>query len=267
MFGLLSRSGDRRRKVNLFIIGAQKAGTTALHAYLAGHPDIFMSERKELHFFDDDSRDWSNPDFFDLEKHFLCKKVAIYGEATPIYLYWPNCLERIKAYNPDARLIVLVRHPAYRAFSHWKMETVRGDETMTFSDAIGEKGRQRVARAPAGFHRVYSYLERGFYALQIMRLLALFPYGQVHFATSDDLWLHPHQTLALIEKFLGVRHLLQPAQTRYTLASTDISVDLGRPMLRHLNALYASDIREAAMMSGLNLSGWLSSQYVEPQKV
>src|SRR4051794_23299681 len=105
-------------RVSFMIVGVQKGGTTTLHAWLSQHPGLVLSRPMELQFFDN-------------EAHFVGGKppLALYhasfpddgkaagaprGEATPSYVWWPGTLERIQAYNPDARLIVLLRCPAER---------------------------------------------------------------------------------------------------------------------------------------------------------
>ena len=162
--------------LDFFICGVQKGGTTALDSFLRDHPAIQMARVKEVHFFDDESHSWEAPDhaklhaFFDDSPRARCR-----GEATPIYSYWPNAIERLRAYNPAARLILILRHPVSRALSHWRMETSRGWETLPFSAAIRPKARERVRLAPGGVHRVFSYVERGFYATQIERILTNTP--------------------------------------------------------------------------------------------
>lgn len=103
-----------------------------------------MAGRKELHYFDDERIDWRSPDVTALHRSFdWSVRDVVRGEATPIYTYWPRAIERIARYNPRAKLIVCLRHPVLRAYSHWRMETTRGAETLPFSRAIRE-GRARV---------------------------------------------------------------------------------------------------------------------------
>src|SRR5215203_1796439 len=153
--------------VSFLIAGVQKAGTTALFEYMRDNPAIGLPAAKELHFFDNETDiDWSRPDYGAYHR-FFPSEPACRGEATPIYIYWPNSLERIKDYNPEMKLVLLFRDPVSRAWSHWKMEYARGAETEPFSWCI-RQGRGRVAgdRDTPGFHRVYSYVERGFYGRQ-----------------------------------------------------------------------------------------------------
>lgn len=192
--------------VGFLVAGVQKGGTSALFEYLREVPGLELPAVKEAHHFDDETGvDWSRPDHGAYHALFagdgrLC------GEATPIYLYWPDSLERIRAYNPAMRLILLFRDPVERAWSHWKMEWARGAETEPFAWCIRE-GRERVltdARARAGHHRVYSYVERGFYGRQLERLLGLFPRDQLLLLRSDDLRREPASVIARICDFLRV---------------------------------------------------------------
>lgn len=251
------------RRLDFFIAGVQKGGTSALDALLRRHPAIRMAGRKELHFFDNEKIDWRRPDLAALHRGFdWSLDSVVRGEATPIYTYWPRALERIARYNPAARLIVGLRHPVLRAFSHWRMETVRGAETLSFSCAIRE-GRARVASAPRGVHRVFSYVERGFYAPQIRRAGACA--AAVHCLRTDRLWSDPATELAAIARFLGVDAAERAAPVGYV-----VPVDSSRlpPISEedraYLLDLYAPDIAETGRMTGLDLSDWLRPGYREP---
>ena len=196
---------DGEKRVGFLIAGVQKAGTTALFDYLAEVPGLELPAVKEAHFFDDEERvDWTAPDYAPYHALFADPD-RLWGEATPIYLYWPNALERIRAYNPAMRLILIFRDPVERAWSHWKMEYARGKETEPFGWCIRD-GRARMAEAAPypGFHRVYSYVERGFYGRQLARLFALFPREQVLLLGSDALRRDPTGTIGTICAFLGV---------------------------------------------------------------
>ncbi len=190
-------------RVSFLVAGVQKGGTTALFDYLSEHPDLCMPACKEVHFFDDESQDWRRPDYAAYHAHFQNCAGTIRGEATPIYLYWPDSLERIAAYNPAMKLILVFRDPVERAWSHWRMETARGAETEPFSWCI-RQGRARVATNPhpPGAHRVHSYVERGFYGEQLVRALGLFPRNQLMCLRSEDLLAEPGLILRQVCDFL-----------------------------------------------------------------
>ena len=247
-----------RPRIDFLVAGVQKGGTTALHDYLREHPALGLPADKELHHFDDEAVDWSAPDHAGFHARFdgLSGRARL-GEATPIYTYWPGSLERIARYNPAMRLVVLFRDPVRRAWSHWRMERARGFDDAPFAWAIRE-GRARVAAAPHGAHRVFSYVERGFYLGQLARLDALFPRDQLLLLRSEDLDARPEATLARVHAFLGVAPLAPPAPHR---ANVGAAAPAGERMTAEdaalLRALYAEDVAAFGARSGLDVGGWL----------
>lgn len=238
--------------VSFIIAGVQKGGTTALFDYLGEYPDIALPDFKELHFFDDDRRDWDRPDYADYHARFGDPAGRPCGEATPIYAYWPNSLERIAAYNPAVKLILVLRDPVQRAWSHWRMEYARGVETHPFAWCIRE-GRQRLFDAdPWGHHREFSYVERGFYGEQIERLYALFPREQALVLTSDRLRAAPGETLGEVRSFLGLGPAPTPAAREVHVGrEMDYPSELTAKDVDHLRAVYAADAERLAGLTGL----------------
>ena len=236
-------------RVDFIIPGAQKAGTTALFDHLGEAPGIALSTVKEVHFFDDETVDWSRPDYDAYHARFPEAGGALLGEATPIYLYWPNALERIRTYNPAMRLIVMLRDPVERAWSQWRMETARGVEREPFGWCV-RQGRQRLFDSePWGHHREYSYVERSFYGEQMARLFELFPTDQVLVLKADDLRADPNTVLARICAFLGAP---PPPPT------SPRSVHVGQEMegleaadIAHLRAVYARDAERLEDLTGI----------------
>jgi hypothetical protein len=249
-------------RIDFFIAGAQKAGTTALWESLRRHDALQLPAVKEVHFFDNEEVNWSEPDYDLLHQHFHAAP-KLRGEATPIYLYWPNALERLRAYNPSAKIIVALRHPAFRAYSHWRMETTREDEALSFSAAIRE-GRARVRETPGGVHRVFSYVERGYYDEQIARLLGLFPREQTHFLRTDDLFEKPEHTLAAVAQFLGVSHRRMTSVGYVAPLQSDDNGPLSAEDRALLDAEYVPRYAAIERLTGLDLSNWRDSCYIEP---
>lgn len=211
------------RRVGFLVAGVQKGGTTALFDYLREVPGLQLPAVKEAHFFDrEEGIDWSAPDYAPYHALFA-DDGRLRGEATPIYLYWPNALERIARYNPDMRLILLFRDPVERAWSHWKMEYARGAETEPFAWCIRE-GRARMAAGTPypGFHRVFSYVERGFYGRQLARASTLFPRAQLLLLGSGELKREPAATIARICGFLGIDPPAAPIPPRISRPAAEI---------------------------------------------
>jgi len=253
--------------VNFFVAGVQKGGTTALDQYLRLHPDVQMAATKEIHFFDDESVDWENASYARLHLAFENHDSRrLRGETTPIYTYWPFCLERIQRYNLAAKIIIALRHPSFRAFSHWRMEAKRGLEPLPFSEAITSAARRRVRNSPNGVHRVFSYVERGFYSKQIEIALRLFPRSQVMFYRTDDLWSDPNFVLCQIQDFLGVGRKLCVNRSYIVPEQAFEPEKMSTADRRSLDRLFADDIRRTAPQTDLNLDDWLDLAYEEPMR-
>lgn len=248
---------NRPLHVSFLIAGVQKGGTTALDDYLREHPGVRMCTPKEAHFFDDESIDWRGPPYGRFHSMFEpAADGVLRGEATPIYLYWPESLERVRRYRPDMRLILLFRDPVERAWSHWKMETDRGWEREPFAWCVRE-GRARVADAfaPPGAHRVFSYVERGFYGAQLERALGLFGRDQLLLLRSEDLKREPEDVLDRVTAFLGLPPFPEPPRRRELNVAAEASAP-PEADADHLAAVYRDDLTRFAKLSGLDVSGW-----------
>jgi hypothetical protein len=248
----MSEAGAGKR-VGFLIAGAQKAGTTALFDYLAELPELELPKIKEAHFFDEEETiDWASPDYG--RYHALFSDPArLWGEATPIYCYWPNALERIRDYNPAMKLILLFRDPIERAWSHWKMEYARGKESEPFDWCIRD-GRARMAEGTPypGFHRVFSYVERGFYGRQLDRALGLFPREQLLLLGSERLKRDPTGAIRMICDFLGVSRPAQPILAKISRPAADIEypVALSDRDVAFLQRHYADEMDRFRLLAG-----------------
>lgn len=258
----MTESGSGKR-VGFLVAGAQKAGTTALFDHLAEIPALELPTVKEAHFFDDEAVDWAAPDYGPYHALFNDPD-RLWGEATPIYLYWPNALERIRAYNPGIKLILLFRDPIERAWSHWKMEYARGKETELFGWCIRD-GRARMAEALPypGFHRVHSYVERGYYGRQLARALTLFPREQLLLLGSDDLRHDPTGTIGTVCAFLGITPPPGPIppKTSRSAADIDYPATLSDSDVTFLQRQYADEVTRLHQLAGKKLltgKNWLN---------
>ena len=249
-------------RVQFVIAGVQKAGTTALDHFLRAHPTLCLPKRKEVHFFDDDRLDWRRPDYRRYHDFFTPQAGQMCGEATPIYSYWAPSLSRIRVYNPQMKIIVCLRDPVARAWSHWEMEVSRGAERQTFSSAVGP-GQQRVRSGPGsqwGCHRTYSYVERGLYAPQIQQMLALFPREQLLFIEQAALRDDHQGSLDRVCDFLGVARFATyptPQLIRPLPKRTDLGT-IPPPIAQALARFFAADTLQTEQRTGLDLRHWAS---------
>jgi hypothetical protein len=196
---------------DFLILGAQKAGTTALYAYLRRHPSIAGPSWKEVSFFDRHwprGVAWYRGNFPNLAR----TRGKLVGEASPSYLFHPLGPERVREVVPEARLVALVRNPVDRALSHYHHEVALGREPLPFEEALeAEEERlrgevERLVSEPSYFSKEWwshTYKARGRYAEQLERWLAVFPREQLLVVPSDDLSDDPAGTHARVLEFLG----------------------------------------------------------------
>lgn len=183
---------------NFLVIGAAKAGTTSLRSYLDQHPSIFVPERGEPSFFahagekpsysGPGDADW-NGTLFTQEAAYealfdKARGQAAIGEISPRYLYFEKASERIAERIPEARLIVILRHPVDRAYSHFLMNRSRGCEPAdTLPDAI----EMEAERAAQGWGWDWRYVGAGLYHEQMQRYFARFPRDRIKVFLYEDL--------------------------------------------------------------------------------
>ena len=203
---------------NFLILGAQKAGTTALYAYLREHPSIAGPPWKEVSFFDRHyarGAGWYRGNF--PNRLYLRRiqartgTVPLVGEASPSYLFHPAGPERVASLVPEARLVALVRNPIDRALSHYHHVVALGRESLSFDDALAAEesrmqGELQKMDDPRYFSYAwwnYTYASRGLYAEQLERWLERFPRESLLVVPSEDLLEHPRETYGRVLAFLG----------------------------------------------------------------
>ena len=206
------------------IVGTQRGGTTSLYHYLAAHPDVRRPVRKEIQYFTlhhDRGDGW-------YRAHFPvspANRGRATFEATPYYLFHPHAPARAAASLPDAKIVVLLRDPVSRAFSHWQHTRMRGLEPLDFDDALDAERERldgelaRLAADPSyrsEAHRIWSYATRGEYATQLDRWLAVYPREQLLVMRSEDLYRRPAETHARTLEFLGLPVATLDEYVRYT---------------------------------------------------
>lgn len=198
------------KSLDFMIIGAQKSGTTALSHFLSQHPDVCMATGKEVHLFDaqDYSHDWTVADINQrYSRHFeQAKQSALWGEATPIYLYWSEIIPALKRYNPSLKLIVILRDPAERAISHYEMEKSRDNETLPLWLALLRESKRLLSEGKylGTSHRCHSYVDRGLYAQQLACVRHYFNDEQVLVLESDALKYQHAASMEKVCEFLGI---------------------------------------------------------------
>lgn len=174
---------------NLVIAGAQRAGTTSLHYLLASHPDVFFPEKpQEIHFFDDERAYARGLDAYrGLFRGW--RGQAVVGQTSPLYLFEPSVPERLHRALPEARIVVVLREPVARAYSHYWLEVRYGWEDQSFERAL----ELEAERLEGGFdaRRHFSYTARGCYAEQLERYYRYFSRDRVLVLLHEEMKADP----------------------------------------------------------------------------
>lgn len=205
-----------RRPPDFFLIGAPKAGTSALHAALAEHPELFLSRVKEPKYYmcgDSPPPAYKGPGDAHSKREWVWQReryLALFdeapdqmlcGEATPFYLYNRDARRRIAVDNPAAKLIAVLRDPVDRAYSNWMHLWMDGLEPC--GDLLEAVRRERH-RIDSGWAPFWHYRSLGMYGRQVADLLDHFPREQLLLLRYAELVADPTATVAKVSTFLGV---------------------------------------------------------------
>lgn len=243
------------RPLDFILAGAQKSGTTALHYFLNKNFEIALPERQELHFFDDEEL-FSKPpvDCALLHQNFgPLGNSKISGECTPSYIYWRSAMERIYKYNPQIKLIILLRNPIDRAFAHWNMQRFKGRESLDFLEAVNQE-KKRIVPPLSEQARRYSYIDRGFYSEQLERVFQFFPRGQVKVIKFEEFQSQKQQTLDSIFRFLGVQPLRRVRDKDRNVVPYER--EMTTEERTYLYAIFGWDISKLEELLGWDCSDW-----------
>ena len=218
------RTSDRRPLPDFLIIGTKRGGTTSLWRYLIQHPlvpRLFPAwNTKTSHYFEDKytrGEAWYRSHFpTERQRALLSRRhhgPAKVGEAAPLYMFHPLAASRVAALMPSVKLIVLLRDPVERAYSHWKERRGEGVEPLSFRDALAAEEsrtageRDRLIADPAyvsSAYDWYTYRERGCYLSHLTPWLSLFDRSQLLILASETLYRAPARSYAEILSFIGL---------------------------------------------------------------
>lgn len=181
------------------IAGAMRSGTTALNSYLRQHPSVSVSSSKEVHYFDSQYEyglEW-------YREYFPNSDMAeAVGEATPNYMFSPIALDRIRETLPAVKLIVMLRNPIDRAYSHYWHDRARGKTDADFDETVRrelEDGRDDL-----------TYVARGRYRGQIENILHRFPRESLLVEFFEDMTDDPAGVYRSVCRFIGVDDSFRP---------------------------------------------------------
>lgn len=254
-------SAPFRAGPDFVVIGAQKSGTTSMYAYLVQHPQIHECYKKELHYFDTyiHRGNLFYRSFFPLKSKV--KAGDICGEASTGYLLHPKVPQRIKAFNPNAKVIALLRDPVDRAISSYHHQIRKGTETHSMQEAfaieeerlkehwqkvLNEKGED--VKKSSKQVRQFSYKKRGMYLEQLKPYFEAFPRENIYIEYSENFFREPERILKEIFRFLGLDDSFVPAD----LAPKNVKAyaDADQAIIDELKELYSVPNKELESFLG-----------------
>lgn len=193
-------------KTNLFIIGAAKCATTSFHDYLNQHPEINMSSIKEPNYFSNEEIEDDNlyylgaNSFSSIEKYEKLfdksKGYKFYGESSVSYISYSKTAKKIYDYNPDSKILIFLRNPVDRAFSHYLMDYSAGYFNFNITDIIENEN------IPIPIYQ--QIIELGFYSNQISRYIDLFGRDQVKILFFEECIKDLDFAMNTVEEFLDI---------------------------------------------------------------
>jgi Sulfotransferase family len=269
---------------NFFIAGAPKAGTTSLYHFLDQHPQIYMSPVKEANYFASEIRlenfaeehrervrqdmramqdylagpmsvkrfgavglEWE--DYLKLFRNAGDQEAI--GEGSVVYLWSETAARNIFAKIPDAKIILILRDPADRAFSQYRQLAKKGRTSASFSETC----KQAMQPSDGKFRAFRPFLELGLYVDGVKRYLDLFPREHVHIALYEDFECDARAMFAGILGFLKVRADFETDMSkRYLVGAAAYTMDQEDRKL--LTEFFKDDIRRLGRLLKRDLSHW-----------
>jgi len=312
---------QRKFHIDFFLVGAAKSGTTAVSEWLAAHPSVYLAPIKETNYFSTDievndfSPEYVQNTFLDLDNYFAREELpqvhisfirreehmnrlyrdatsgAILGECSTSHLYSLAAARNIHAHNDQAKIVIILRNPIDRAFSHYLMARKYGFTALEFREAI----RKDLQAKKKGWGISELYVDLGMYSRQIQRYQELFPPGHMHIIKYDELLQSPERTFQTLCLFLGIpaiplpktkkansaglarmEHLnlwltrsglkkgmsgLFPSKMKESLKKfyyTDVNLpSLTEEDRRFMYDIFKDDIERTARITGLDLNSWM----------
>ena len=228
---------------NFFIVGTPKSGTTSLFHYLQEHPEVFLPELKEPHFFScpEVKNTYYKTKIVDSKQEYLDlyqerESYKAVGDLSSSYLFNKESPKRIHQFNPHAKIIIVLRNPVDRALSHYLMDVNLGYINVSLSKVINNKDT---------FKQHYQeYIELGFYEQQIRAYTKQFPDSQIKVVLSDTLYANTAETLKDIYSFINV-------STTFITDFETVHNSYTVPRFKALKSLVQSDGLKKMIPSGL----------------
>ena len=246
---------------HLFIIGAQRSGSTYLYHLLQNHPQINMAKPA-----------WPEPKFFlnnDLcrlgragyeKKYFndISETTRYLGEKSTSYIESSLVGKRIAEFYPDARILIILRNPVIRAYSNYLFSMQNGLETLSFEEAIAMESNRLYQNT---HHKIsvnpFAYRQRGYYMDYIEKYLHIFSLSQIYILIFEELVDNP-DLIKPLYKWLEINHAFIPHCTQqvFNAGTMKKNFHTQAPVLRNLSTGYADSLERLEQFLNRKIDVW-----------
>jgi hypothetical protein len=240
------------RVVDFIIAGTMKGGTSAAKINFAKHPDISIVER-EIHYFDNKDNFQKGVEWY--KNHFDYSKKMV-GDKNHDILYENFCLELVQNINPQVKLILFLRNPIERAYSHWKMLRDIFHYNFSFEYSVMDEINNRMGenRDPRlSFY--YHIVQRGFYYEQISKMMEYFPRDNIYITISEKTRNNMKEEYQKIFAFLNLPSYDDNFEEVFISQSSD-KLEKDSAIYKMLQKLYSDDVEKLEKLLGYKTGWW-----------
>jgi hypothetical protein len=240
------------RIIDFIIAGTMKGGTTAAIYNMTRHPDISMV-KEEIHYYDNKKNFQKGVEWY--KSHFdYSKKMT--GDKNHDIMYEYSCLELVQAVNPQIKIIIFLRNPIERAYSHWKMtrdlfKNNNSFEYCVMNEINNRWGENRTGKISFWYH----FVQRGFYYDQIQEMLKYFPIDNFYIAISEKVRNNMDKEYQKIFEFLGLDDYHSNFEEGFVSVRDD-KLDPKSKLYEKLKNIYADDVKKLEKFLGYKTEWW-----------
>ena len=241
------------RVLDFIIAGTMKGGTTAAITNFNKHPKLFVI-KEEIHYFDKKENYQKGLEWY--KSHFNYNKQLV-GDKAPDVMYQTSCLELLQITNPNVKIILFLRNPMERCYSHWKMTKERFRNQRSFEDCINDELNNRMGENR--FYDVsfwYHFIQRGFYFEQIEEILKYFPKDNLLILISEKVKNNMNEEYQKVFEFLNIEYHEDNYVEEFSSNNPDDILEKKSILYKKLKKIYLKDIKKLEKFLGYKTE-WL----------
>jgi len=243
---------------NLFIVGAQRSGSTYLYRLLNEHPQVMMAQpvKPEPKFFLDEQLSGKGREFYEATYFSDCPPGTLYcGEKSSSYIESPSAAERIRGLYPDARILMILRNPVERAWSNYRFSVFHGLESMSFESALAAEQRRLSHATFSTSVNPYAYRLRGQYMDYINGYLTLFDSAQLDILIFEEIVGNLANAQKLY-RWLGINDDVTPSSLNEVVNPGNKNVAAPPAALKDLAQSYLHSMEQLENYLGRPIDAW-----------